>query len=923
MAAKVIQCIATFPRAFLSPAQRLRRGLAAQQHGIFVSSSGKDVEAGVKVDLENRRIDASTFKNKTGLNPAKVGNSLMAGAMISPSSDILKQTTIIDAESGPICPAVQATTPIVPCVLDASLSRHAGLNRTSHTCRDSDCWKTTKAIDVARQQVAKLKGGHPKEIVFTPGATELSNFLIKHLQEEEYDRKHLPIKSNSLIKREHLEKVICPDTALVSSMMVNKEIGVIQPMEEIGKLYQKSGALFYTNDMQAVGKPPVDVGKWGADLTSNSRPKAYTPKQKRAGYIHCGPKFRIDPLMSDRGQEHSGTHAHSPVISFGEPCRISQEESECTCTSEPCFSHRSIYSSASQGSNYMLKVYHNEQRKQFSRTLQTTADIKADANSQKRIRKAFPRDSGNGIQKVNLPDVLLEPGNPPLSTLHTQRLAANTRWLSTTCLRQETEQRSSLRIRSHTIEAFPRCSVSNFYKLRANPRFGYFDRTRYISVLDSMDACAILFLWPRRFGKSLTLSMLEHFHGIQYRDQYDKLFKGLDVEEDVKRNKVTPGEYMILKFNFAEVRRAQDLNEAAKGLAGNIIKSLEEFYGDYYSRLGMSFDQLKLENIDSKNAIISLTSLVKFVHRALREIKHKGDAKHPLYNVKEIYLMADEYDTFTNEYMDPHNTQLWSGSDASLLVKDFWATVKGMTNLLYGIQRCFITGISPLSLADNTSGFNIAVNISFKKEVAGLCSLSRAEIVAALEKLCESKVEVEKHLEKLTRYANGYHFCHYQKSEPAIQTGDDFDIANPPNSEVSQRVLDIAASSPGAVAYGRALGDLEETAFCTLLLYFGAFTFDKENPSQFLTIPTYIVAKRFSSCILRRFSLLGSMRNAIRFLALHGNLIAPLKSYQQLMVACDTSDPKRPVRLALAVAGVAQAFLLMAWPDCGKAAFQN
>ena len=84
---------------------------------------------------------------------------------------------------------------------------------------------------------------------------------------------------------------------------------------------------------------------------------------------------------------------------------------------------------------------------------------------------------------------------------------------------------SSLRVQSGAIKAFPRCSESNFARLRANTNFGYFDKTSYISVLDSVSARALLFLRPRRFGKSLTLSMLEHFHGIQYRDKYDCIFK--------------------------------------------------------------------------------------------------------------------------------------------------------------------------------------------------------------------------------------------------------------------------------------------------------------------------------------------------------------------------------------------------------------
>ncbi|RPB03671.1 hypothetical protein L873DRAFT_1800155 [Choiromyces venosus 120613-1] len=512
------------------------------------------------------------------------------------------------------------------------------------------------------------------------------------------------------------------------------------------------------------------------------------------------------------------------------------------------------------------------------------------------------------------------------------QLTANARGLSTARLLPQKQQKSSLRIASDTIEAFPRCSVSNFSKLRANKRFAYFDRTKYVPVLDSIDADVILFLRPRRFGKSLTLSMLEHFHGVEHRAQYGELFKDLDVDKDVKENRVTPGQYLILKFNFAEVRRTRDLNEAAQGLADNIIWSLKRFYGDYYPYLGGSLDQLISKKINQGDAIDSLRNLVEIVNLTLREVKNGGDTKHPLTNVKGIYLLADEYDAFSNEYMDPHNSQAWAGSDASSLVKDFWATVKGMVDLPYGICRCFITGISPLSLADNTSGFNIAVNMSFKEGVAGLCGLSRADVEETLERICESKTDVEGHLARLTKYANGYHFCNYRKSEPvfntdtsleylqAVLTGEDFNIASPPNSEVSPQFLEICASSPGAVTHiqnaltpspdgttpyhlipysklvdrftladlqGSALGYGEEVAWHTLLLYFGAFTFDKENPSKFLTIPNHIAATRFSTTILRRFGLLDSMRDAVRFLALHGDIIAPLSGYRKLMAGRD------------------------------------
>ncbi|PWW75688.1 hypothetical protein C7212DRAFT_363813 [Tuber magnatum] len=200
------------------------------------------------------------------------------------------------------------------------------------------------------------------------------------------------------------------------------------------------------------------------------------------------------------------------------------------------------------------------------------------------------------------------------------------------CLNKQ--RKSSLRIQGDTIEAFPRCSVSNFSKLRANKRFAFFDRTRYVFILDSIDADTILFLRPRRFGKSLTLSMLEHFHGVQYSAQYGELFKDLDVDKDVKENKVTPGQYLILKFNFAAARRARDLDKAAEGLAVNIIGSLKDFYQTYYLHLGGPPGQLISENINLGDAIDSLRNLVRIVNHTLREVKNGGDIKHPLANVE-------------------------------------------------------------------------------------------------------------------------------------------------------------------------------------------------------------------------------------------------------------------------------------------------
>ncbi|RPA94606.1 hypothetical protein L873DRAFT_1792858 [Choiromyces venosus 120613-1] len=264
----------------------------------------------------------------------------------------------MDEGSRPIYLDMQATTPTDPRMLDAMLPIYTGLYGNPHSRTHAYGWETEKAIDVAREHVAKLIGAHPKEIIFTSGATESNNMSIKcvarfykskkhiitsqtehkyvldscrQLQDEGYDITYLPVKNNGLINLEHLEKEIHPDTALVSIMTVNNEIGIIQPIEEIGKLCRKKGIFFHTDGAQAVGKIPVDIGKWGIDLISISDPKVYGPKGIGACYIRCRAKVRIDPLISGGGQEcglRSGTHTHSLVIGFGEACRIAQEEIE-------------------------------------------------------------------------------------------------------------------------------------------------------------------------------------------------------------------------------------------------------------------------------------------------------------------------------------------------------------------------------------------------------------------------------------------------------------------------------------------------------------------------------------------------------------------------------------------------------------------
>lgn len=265
----------------------------------------------------------------------------------------------MDQGSRPIYLDMQATTPMDPRVLDAMLPFYTGLFGNPHSRTHAYGWETEKAIEDARANIADLVGADPKEIIFTSGATESNNMSIKgvarfyknkkkhiitsqtehkcvldscrHLQDEGFEVTYLPVKSDGLIDLAELEAAIRPDTSLVSIMTVNNEIGVIQPMEEIGKLCRKKKVFFHTDAAQAVGKIPVDVNKWNVDLMSISGHKIYGPKGIGACYVRRRPRVRLEPLISGGGQERglrSGTLAPALSVGFGKACQIAKQELE-------------------------------------------------------------------------------------------------------------------------------------------------------------------------------------------------------------------------------------------------------------------------------------------------------------------------------------------------------------------------------------------------------------------------------------------------------------------------------------------------------------------------------------------------------------------------------------------------------------------
>lgn len=330
--------------------------------------------AGSQVDRAQVNVDTAieanhhAFTAQTGALPERVkmpGTGMSADVMMNPTAGILKQATVMDKGQRPIYLDMQATTPTDPRVLDAMLPYFTGLYGNPHSRTHAYGWETEKAIEQAREHIANLIGADAKEIIFTSGATESNNMSIKgvarffgrsgkkkhiitsqtehkcvldscrHLQDEGFEVTYLPVQKNGLVDMKELEAAIRPDTALVSIMTVNNEIGVIQPMEEIGKLCRSRKVFFHTDAAQAVGKLPIDVNAWNVDLMSISAHKIYGPMGIGACYVRRRPRVRIDPIISGGGQERglrSGTLAPPLVVGFGEACRIAKEEMAVSST---------------------------------------------------------------------------------------------------------------------------------------------------------------------------------------------------------------------------------------------------------------------------------------------------------------------------------------------------------------------------------------------------------------------------------------------------------------------------------------------------------------------------------------------------------------------------------------------------------------
>jgi cysteine desulfurase len=262
-----------------------------------------------------------------------------------------------ELKAKPIYLDYQATTPTDPRVVEAMLPYFTEKFGNPHSRNHSFGWEAEDAVEVARGQVAKIIGASAKEIIFTSGATESNNLALKgvmkfygkkkphlitvvtehkcvldsarHLEQEGYKVTYLGVKENGLIDLEELKAAITDETALVSVMAVNNEIGVIQPLKEIGAICRERKVFFHTDCAQAVGKIDLDVEDMNIDLMSISGHKIYGPKGVGALFVRRRPRVRVIAQITGGGQERgmrSGTLPTPLIVGLGKACDILSNE---------------------------------------------------------------------------------------------------------------------------------------------------------------------------------------------------------------------------------------------------------------------------------------------------------------------------------------------------------------------------------------------------------------------------------------------------------------------------------------------------------------------------------------------------------------------------------------------------------------------
>ena len=286
---------------------------------------------------------------------------------------------------------------------------------------------------------------------------------------------------------------------------------------------------------------------------------------------------------------------------------------------------------------------------------------------------------------------------------------------------------------------------SDFYLLRTENYF-YVDRTSHIRLIEEI-GYQLLFLRPRRFGKSLLLSTLENYYDVAKAEEFDKLFGDLAIGQNPTEKH---NQYFVMKWDFSNVNSKGDSTQIHQRLNRYINSCIQDFADNYASKLSKNIP------IEPEDAIISFLSLLN----AVRQTPYR------------LYLLIDEYDHFANEVMmgkgetDPKHYKALLSAESSL--KSFFRTVKSASSG-QGLERVFITGASPILMNDMTTAYNVAKNIYFEPEFNELCGFKEQEIQTVLTQIGKEcgfdEEKISQALSLIQTFYNSYCFSEFTSQQ--------------------------------------------------------------------------------------------------------------------------------------------------------------
>ena len=278
--------------------------------------------------------------------------------------------------------------------------------------------------------------------------------------------------------------------------------------------------------------------------------------------------------------------------------------------------------------------------------------------------------------------------------------------------------------------------ISNF-ELLISAGYKYIDRTPYIEELEQLNQRYLVFVRPRRFGKSLFVSLLEYYYGIQYKDKFDQLFKQFYIGQHPTKS---ANQYLILKFDFSQMDTS-----SFEHTYQSFLRNVKDAAGDFLGKYPQFFDK---EDI---------TALEKFTFPAhvMQHLLLRTKLKAPNH---KIYLLVDEYDHFANEILSFQFNNFNEIVGQNGFVRKFYEAAKVGTQSGI-INRLFITGVSPLTLDSLTSGFNISTNISLYEEFNAMMGFKEAEVLDILAGVEVPKEQLTTTLNLMKKWYDGYLFA--------------------------------------------------------------------------------------------------------------------------------------------------------------------